>query len=365
MQYDVIVVGAGPSGSIAAEKCAKEGLKVALLEKADTIGTKVCAGGLEPRILHEFDIDKSIIETLIQKAFFHIVDDKDTVHETKSTRLGATTYRSKFDRYLSDRAVEAGADLFLSSYCQGVVNDKAQAKGVQVFFTRKKELVKLLGDVIVAADGFNSIIVKSTDFPERYTASDVALAIQYEVSTEKEVKEDAIHLFYGDSISKIGYGWIFPKKKGFTVGVGCLLSLTKAVALLESLERLMALGINIMKPYTVLHRSKLQASCIPLKPRKTLVQSNILVVGDAAGQVSIFEGAGIYYGMAAGRLAAKVIVDATSKGDFSEETLKTYEVEWTRLFGEEMKHQRDVLDLILSSNNPTRWYLSLVLRKYS
>lgn len=341
LTYDVIVVGAGPGGSSAARVCAEEGLKVALIEKRSQAGLKVCAGGLESRVLEEFDIEDDVIECYPQR--FYICGEKRwTVREEES----ATVYRKKFDRHLADRAVAAGAKIFTLTRCVKVL--KKNQKVIGIIVKSPKGFDEILGRVVVAADGFHSATARSADLQTHYDRSDVGLAVQCETYTQSRVADEAVYLFYGDSMASCGYGWIYPKKEGYTVGIGCLLSSLHG-NLTRNLEYLIhrhPIASRILSRVSEI--SKTEAACIPLKPSDDLCGDGILAVGDAASQVSPLAGSGIYYAMKAGVLAGRVTTEAVSENDTSKNRLQEYQKKWDSQFGKELKRQKKILEKIES-----------------
>lgn len=109
--YDLIVVGAGPAGASAARTAAQLGLKTLLLEKEKISRSKLCGGGLTPKVLRILDLNlpRDLIERSVRSARIHIGDD---IYEFESERtLVYMTSRALFDAFLSDKAGEAGAEV--------------------------------------------------------------------------------------------------------------------------------------------------------------------------------------------------------------------------------------------------------------
>lgn len=337
--YDVVVVGTGPAGASSAKVCSEEGLKVALIEKNPQAGQKLCAGGIESKVLKEFEIEDHVIECYPRR--FCICGEKRWI---VSEEESATVYRRNFDRYLADRAVAAGAREFTLTRCLKVTKDNQKVVGIVV--KTPKGLNEVRCKVVIAADGFYSVTARSAGLQRRYRPSDVGLAVQFETYARSKVKDDTVYLFYGDKISACGYGWIYPKKYGYTVGIGCLLSRLNG-NLTRNLEYLVhkhSIASRILSKVSEI--SKLEAACIPLNPRDNICGDGILVVGDAAGQVSPLAGNGIYYAMKAGALAGRVATEAVSENDASEERLREYQKTWHSQFGEELKRQKKILEKI-------------------
>jgi digeranylgeranylglycerophospholipid reductase len=343
LNYDVVVVGAGPGGSTAAKVCAENGLKVALIEKHKQAGVKVCAGSLEPRILKEFDIDDSIVECYPRQVY--VCGENKWV--IRAEEKSATVYREKFDRYLADSAIAVGSKFLSSTQCIQVL--KRNHKVVGIVARSAKGLEKIFGDVVVAADGFHSITAHSAGLQFTLDTSDVALCVQYELHCRSKVRDDEYFAFYGNKVSPCGYGWIYPKKNGYTVGLGCLLSGLRG-RLTQNLNYVMykhPIASKILpKQSEVTGMSNLKGACIPVKPSSKIWGDGILVVGDAAGQVYPMVGAGIYTAMKAGSLAGSVITEAVSQGDVSENALSKYQERWNVGTGREIAIQRRTFERI-------------------
>ena len=112
MSYDVIVVGAGPAGSIAAHDCAKAGLKTLLLEKFALPREKPCGGAVMYRGLHilKGHLPRHLIEQRMHGLRFVLPHSREV--DFKSDKMiGITVFRERFDEYLARRAEGAGVEL--------------------------------------------------------------------------------------------------------------------------------------------------------------------------------------------------------------------------------------------------------------
>lgn len=339
MQYDVVIVGAGPGGSTVAKTCSEEGLKVVLIEKRSQPGLKVCAGGLEFQVVEEFKVAEEAVECFPERLY---LCGKKRWIERKMKY--ANVYRRKFDSCLTERAVEAGAKFLTSTECVGVVKNGKSVEGV-IAKSSKGEVQKLSGSIVVAADGFDSTTARSAGLKHGYGRSDFGVTIQCEVHTKAGVRDEASFHFYGSDIANCGYGWIYPKKNSYTVGMGCLASEMQGGGLVGKLQYLIfkhPIASKILSSVT--STSKLEGACVPLKQSDDVCDNGILVVGDAAGQVAALSGSGIYCAMKAGQLAGQVVVKAMSDGDVSKERLQEYKAMWDSQLGRELKRQKRVLD---------------------
>jgi digeranylgeranylglycerophospholipid reductase len=340
--FDVIVIGAGPGGSIAAKICAEKGLNVALVEKNSRPGEKICAGGLELQLIREFNIKEEVIECFPNSIF--LCNRKQM---TEKKIQCANVYRSKFDAFLAENAIEAGAKFFPLTKCLNVIKERQKIVGVTV--KSDKNIRNYQCDVVIAADGFNSITAKSAGLFPHYTLSDFGVTLQCEVYTKSDINSDAIHLFYGNDIATCGYGWIYPKTNSYTVGLGCLSSEMKGGGLVGKLLYLIykhPVASKIL--HDAISISKYEGACVPLKQSDRIFSNNILVIGDAAGHVAPLSGSGVYYAMKGGQLAAEIATEAVSESNVSERTtiFQNFQILWNSLGGDELSRQKKILQLL-------------------
>jgi len=364
MKYDIAVVGAGPAGCVVARRCAEAGYDTILFEKNRVPGLKVCGGFLEPRVLDEFEIDPKVVDYHINRVFFH-TENHTAIF--KSSYLfgygtGATVRREKFDSWLASKAVEAGIKLQTSSRCLRCLVGKGKVTGIEV--AAEKSRKEVLAKITVAADGFYSKVARSAGLISKYNRKDFMVCLQKEVYLENPPAEGEIHVFVGKKISRCGYGWLFPKRHGCTVGVGSLATyLADVRALSDSLHWLLKRHPTcsyLVKNAKNISEPKL--GHIPISQHRTLSCSGLLTVGDAAGQVSPNTGGGIYYAMKAAEIASEVIVQSLEIGDNSVDFLRKYDSEWKATLGRDLHFERLLFDM--SRIHYTGWQeLTLLVNK--
>lgn len=349
-QYDLVVVGSGPGGSTAAKFASEQGMKVLLLEKKVSPGRKLCAGGVIGKVVRKFDIDDAALECHIDSYRFYA--EKEGWVDVPS-KGAATSYRTtmendtfkRFDYYLAMRAKDRGATLWTSSEAVGIKRDEGLTK-VQVRTPTGDKLVTT--KLVIGADGFHSTVGRLTGLTPPVPSGDMTVAVQREVITGKETNHNCLHLF-DPSIAPVGYLWVYPKSRGYTIGVGCLAShmvdpvkfmLQKAFESNSLVKEFIPPGSTIMP---------LEGAPIPAAPIGRFVDDGVMLIGDAAGQCDPVTGDGIYYAMSAGRRAAFAAAHAMSMGNTSRETLGIYADEWNKEEGKELRWQRKRLQ-ILSKN---------------
>ena len=301
-KYDVVVVGAGPAGSLLGYLLARRGVDVLILERKKLPRYKTCGGGLTRRALDllPFDIDAVVedrtfrIEIRVDGA---VVFSKQT---TEPTIL--MVMRDNFDFFITTKAVDAGAVLrdqttFVS--IDGVPGD------VRVITDRGE----FRSRIIAAADGVNSRAAKQLGLIIRRQAM---VGMEGEVycsnSSKMEHCKESAHFDFG--IIPDGYGWLFPKSDHLSLGVVAAGRSRKEIGkyFWSYLERKSLDGISKVKP--------LRGHLIPFSPssRNTLADERGLVVGDAAGFSDPITGEGLFFCLREAQIADDIITKALDTG---------------------------------------------------
>ncbi|MBI4739509.1 geranylgeranyl reductase family protein, partial [Candidatus Woesearchaeota archaeon] len=213
LSYDVVIVGAGPSGASLGYFLAKEGVNVLLLEKERLPRYKSCAGGVPAYLdkLLGFAIDE-VIEQKINEVVF-TYRSKDRVALKGDKDILYTVMRSNFDSLLKEKAEEAGAEVLTGERAIDIeINDD----GAEVITDGHR----FKGKIVVGADGLSSIVARKAGLQR---VRRLLITVQGEVWVDEETLED----FQGRVILDIGYVplgacWVFPKKEHLTVGVAGL-----------------------------------------------------------------------------------------------------------------------------------------------
>jgi len=312
-KYDVVVIGGGPSGSIAARTLANSGAKVLLIER-NLKWIKPCGGATPSISFEEFNLPRgeitrkiNTISTISPNGFRVDVPLKDDYL--------AMIERGSFDSSLRRQAEEEGAILIEAE----LLNLRIQgSRGQEIYITIMeggKERV-ITSDFLIAADGVNSKVARTIwlkPLPSIFT-------LQEDIDAEA-VKEFhdicACEFWFGSSHAPNFYSWVFPKNGYIDIGTGA----TQGKALRDLLKNFkMRRGIE--------REGKQKIYRLPLKQRKSLTYGNILFVGDAGGLVMPLIYEGIYYAMRSGKMAAEAIIAGKPK---------SYEREWKRRFGRQFK----------------------------
>jgi digeranylgeranylglycerophospholipid reductase len=343
---DVLVVGAGPAGSVAATeaKRARPALSVVLLERDRAVGAPVrCAEGVGDAGLREFACPDGAdwVARKITKVVFLAPDDNE-VHVAERD-VGWILDRTRFDALLAAQAAAVGVDVRVGAEATGMARSPDGTWMVQVLERGAQAAYR--ARLVIGADGVETMVGRWAGLDTRVPARDMESCAQYVVQGI-EFDPDAIYLQFGDQIAPGGYAWIFPKGVGIAnVGLGIVAlragGRTARQYLDAWIERRFPQGART--GYTV-------GGVIVHTTIKQTYADGVLIAGDAAHMVNPLSGGGIVNAMKAGRLAGRVAARAIGEGDPSARRLSEYHDQWMKLLGDDhlryyrLKHALEELD---------------------
>jgi len=335
---DVVVVGAGPAGSICAKYLAQSGVNVLVVEKKQEIGVpKRCAEAVDTQVFDEVGIETNPLWLInhIQTAVLYAPNGNSVKFGAQSFEdSGCIIERKIFEKHLAKDAILAGAKYMLKTTALGVIKEKTQVKGVVVEHMGAKKTIT--AEIIIAADGVDSMISKSAGQKTVNRLKNYMSSFQYEMAGIDNIDEKAIHLYYGNSIAPGGYVWIFPKGNGLSnVGVGIKVLKKGDKTPKEHLDEFIEKNPSIFKA-----ASAVEFNCggIPVNQTvETLVGNGLMIIGDAAQLVNPITGGGLKLAMISGKMAAEVAAECLHKRDISAESLSEYQKKWDALQGKELK----------------------------
>jgi digeranylgeranylglycerophospholipid reductase len=325
-KYDVLVIGGGPAGALAARTAAEKGLTACLVEKRPAIGAPVrCAEGIGREALLEFiDPDPRWISAEMQGAGIVAPDGFTMKLESAmaGSKVGYVLDRKFFDRELVWKAAEAGADVAVKSRAAAPLLEKGVVRGAKIEYCGTVTDVK--ADVVIAADGVESKFSKWCGIDTTVPVREIMSSVQY-VMTDIDIDEHSTIFYLGNDVAPEGYLWIFPKgKRTANVGIGISGRKSgKGHRAKDYLDRFVKKTFPEGK--TIEYIPGGVSVCRPLE---CTVADGLIITGDAARVVDPLTGGGIYNAMYTGRLAAGVAADCIGRGDTSKEALMVYDKTW-------------------------------------
>jgi len=343
-KYDLIVVGGGPGGSIAAKTACELGLKTIFFERGTRPGEKNVSGtGLSPKCFRDFDFMREMnlphervatMATLhlsgddnVETNFFSFTPSRNAPYQEARQYLTRNVYRSELDPWLAELAVAAGAELQTSTKVTEVTRDSSgKIDGVR---TDRGEEFK--ADLIIGADGVISTVARTAGIREKWLASEVAMILNVDFGAKREDIDDviggnALHYWYS-SIFPVGYS--FFSAEGCHIGLGCYMDWWKKNPHYY-LDKLFELeGVKQQIRLCKAEAREFQNHMVTfLTDPTTTYGDSVMLIGDAAGFACPFEAEGVYYAMYSGMLAAQVAKKALERGDVSRRSLAEYERAW-------------------------------------
>ncbi len=354
-EFDVVVVGAGPAGSITAKYAAMGGATVLMLEKRQEVGSPVrCGEGIARKWIDEVGIrlDKRWIAHEVKGAKLVSPDGTEfrIDEEHAGSEVGTIIERDIFDKALAEDAVKAGAELRLKSAVRSLTfEESGKVNGVKVESLEGTYEVK--AGAVVGVDGFESQIGRWGGINTSIKPNDITSAIQYRM-VDIEPDPDYAEFFLGTTWAPGGYVWIFPKSEtSANVGVGILLSNVNEPG--DARKYLNKFIEN--RPY--LKKGKvieIVSGGVPVSaPLDETVKDGLLLVGDAARQTNPLTRGGIANGCIAGKIAGETLSEAVKEGDFSSSFLMRYENGWRERLEEELYRDWMAKEKLIGLNDDT------------
>jgi len=320
--YDVIIIGAGPSGTAAARLAGQRGLTTLLIETEQFPRVKPCAGAVSEQAMSylDFDIPEDIIEKDIFGARVHFGDQ--VIEKHKNQRLAILVTRSIFDNYLLRKAQETGIETAMP---ERVLDFRVTCDHVDVMTVRTSYRSKFL----VIAEGAHGILkhkIRRKDQRHEYAICVVA-EIEEDGGKIDEYIHNAIDIHFG--MINRGYGWIFPHNSYFSIGIG---------GLAKDMSEPKKMMTSFLSTNGFTGEYDLKVHLIPSGGIKRKVTcSRVILCGDAAGFVDCFSGEGIAYAIRSGQIAIDCVFSNVSS-HLTKPTLRRYRKKCEIEFGRDLKY---------------------------
>lgn len=327
---DVLVVGGGPAGLVAAWEAAANGkdLDVLLIERDRAIGAPVrCAEGVGSAGLKEFMSPDGAdwVSRRITKVIFWAPDDTEV--QVGGGDVGYVLDRTRFEPALADEAKRAGAEIQIRTEAMAMERQNGSWK-VRLEGPRGAEDV--LARVVIGADGVESMIGRWAGLDTRVASRDMESCAQYVVSNIT-FDPDAIYLHFAQQWAPGGYAWIFPKGVGVAnVGLGMIALKGDGRMARQYLDAYVAKYFPNGNVTSLTVGGVIAGLTV-----KRCATDGVMLAGDAAHMINPLSGGGIVNAMKGGRLAGRLAAAAIVEGDTSAKRLQRYHDDWMQLLGED------------------------------
>jgi len=331
-KYDVVVVGGGPAGSMAAWEAAKGGVSVCMLEKDRDIGYPVrCGEAAGESGLRQFvEIEDSWIAEKITSVKL-VSPNLTSVDIDFAAETGYILNRRIFDYDLSRYAANAGAEVYTKAYVKNVLANNGEVNGVVLDYLGEEKQIQ--AKIVIGADGLTSRVGRWAGLKTLVRMKDMESAVQYSVANV-DIEPNKMIMYVGMNHAPGGYIWVFPKGKKFAnIGIGISGKYSKHKSAQKYLDEFME------REYPDAAILTTMCGGVPCaKPMEKPVANGIMLVGDAAHQINPMTGGGIVAGMKGGWIAGQVAAEAIQNDDYSEKGLLEYPKRMRKDFGK--NHER-------------------------
>ena len=322
-ETDILVIGAGPAGLIAARVAASRQAGVVVLEEHGEIGKPChCAGLLSLKGLERLGApaDRAYVQNKVRGARFYSPLGLTFTVE-KNEPVACVIDRSIFDKYLAQKAAESGARILLNERVKGIERGE---EGVVV----QSEKEKISAKVVVDAEGASSGILKAAGFKptDRDT---IVTGVQRDLD-DVSVDPDYVELHFSSRTAPRFFAWVIPLGKNVArVGLGCKGGNPK-----EHLDEFAKRRFGIEN----LEREGVRSGLIVTGgPVDRTFGDRFLVVGDAAGHVKPTTGGGVILGGMCASIAGRIAAEAVEREDCSSSFLGGYEDLWRGELGKDFR----------------------------
>lgn len=331
---DVIVVGGGPCGTLAALSLAKHGHNVTVFEEHSEIGFPChCPGHLSINGLKNlglYPLPAEVVQNSFRGAGFTSPSGR-RFEVSFTSPVTCTVNRGSFDKYIAKLAANAGAHFYTNSQVKSLIMRKRCAKGVIV--RQEERTVEATAKLIVDAEGVSSRILRQTGLTT-CRRDWIVNGVSAEVDEVEGFESDKVEIFLGRDYALDFYAWFIPTCDA-QAKVGLATKRGNPDLLLKRLIKKHPTASKLLHKARILEKTFHPITLGGPIPRA--FSEGFVAVGDAASQAKPTTGGGIVMGLSCARLAARTAHEALCNNDFSARSLGTYQSLCERAFGFDVK----------------------------
>jgi geranylgeranyl reductase family protein len=321
---EVLVIGAGPAGLIAAREASKRGADVLVLEEHAEIGLPChCAGLLSMNGLRRLGVpaDGRFVQNRVRGAILHSPSGL-SFNVERDRPVACAVDRVLFDRFLAQQAEDSGVEIRLGCKARDV---NLEEDGVTVSSGRRR----FEADILIDAEGVSSRIVKAVGL-EPLRPEGLLSGLQLDLKGV-DVDPDYVEIYLGRRVAPGFFAWVIPLgEDAARVGLGCSGADPRIL-----IERFVTKRFKECKYEALKARSGIIISSGPIK---RTYGRRLLVVGDAAGHAKPTTGGGVILGGICAAIASRVASEAVKNRNFDDDYLSSYEEAWRRELGREFRY---------------------------
>lgn len=333
---DVVIIGAGPAGLLAAHELGKQSVPSLVLEEHPKIGIPTsCAGLISVSGFNRLGIrlPRSVILNRVRGAIFYSPSGRQ-LKVARKTSQAYVVDRAKFDQYLAQRAKKVGVPICLGTYVKQIRFLKTpQPQRVEILTTQSgyPSTRKILAKICIDAEGCKSRILRQTRLSPP-PSSEILPAVQYEYEGIHDLDPTLVEIFTGRKVAPGFFAWMIPTGNDTArIGLACQSSYSPR----QHLEYVLQNTPLRARLRDATRSGRLGGRILISGPIKKTYIPNFLVIGDAAGQIKPTTGGGVVVGGLCAQIAGKSAAKASQLGEQGIKALRDYQRQWKTMLGKE------------------------------
>lgn len=350
-KYDIVVIGAGPSGSLCARNLAAKGYSVLLAEKRPVVGIPVRCGeatGRRARLSKFMTVNEDYIETDLNGVILHGPGGVSIRYDKPD--VGLMIDRAKFDQDVARQAQRAGAELCVNTRIEGISGVKGGVRELTVVDEPTKTASVISARIVVGADGAEALSGRWVGLKTRQLPPQVCSAIELRVDA-MDANPNHLTFWQGHESVNKGYVWVFPKVKSKVVNLGSGV-LTPKLGEQNMFDLSMEYKNRLFPDAKVL---EVHGGAVPVSGNlEEYVEDHFVLCGDAAHHTNPLTGGGIISGILGAELASNWIDAGLKAGNLSKDFLRQYQQDCWVQFGKNHRHQMRIRDFVVDLPPPAQ-----------